>query len=228
MNDEARKQAKRAAAYKALEWVKPGMTIGLGTGSTAFFVMEGLGKKIKEGLKIRAIASSLRSESLARENGIELADHTTLDHIDITIDGADEVDEYFNLIKGGGGALVREKILASNADTFIVIVDTPKLVKVLGKFGLPVEVIPFGRELTKRRIEDLGCKAVFRTSNAELFLSDNGHPILDCSFRSISDPEELNNKLHNIPGVVETGLFHHSLITHVIVGEASGRAILRK
>src|SRR3954463_2362122 len=130
MNDEARKQAKRAAAYKALEWVKPGMTIGLGTGSTAFFVMEGLGRKIKEGLKIRAIASSLRSENLARENGIELADHTTLDHIDITIDGADEVDEYFNLIKGGGGALVREKILASNADTFIVIVDTPKLVKV--------------------------------------------------------------------------------------------------
>src|SRR5258708_15741 len=147
---------KKIAAGKAVEHIRNGMTLGLGTGSTAYWAIQGIGEQVKNGLSVRAIATSMQSEALARELNIPIVPFAEIDHIDITIDGADEVDQQLNLIKGGGGALLREKIVASATKFYIIIVDESKLVVHLGKFPLPVEVTPFGWELTMRRLEEFG------------------------------------------------------------------------
>src|SRR5690554_5370842 len=144
---------KKMVAESAVELIQDGMTVGLGTGSTAYWAIKRLGDKIKEGIKIKAIATSKESELLARELGIPIVNFSDVDHIDITIDGADEVDPEINLIKGGGGALLREKIVANASRKLIIIIDETKLVKKLGKFPLPVEVIPFGIKVTRSEIE---------------------------------------------------------------------------
>src|SRR5215203_3608236 len=154
--------AKRLAAEHAVELIKDGMTVGIGTGSTSAFAIEAISKRIKEGLSIKAVASSLRSEELAKNAGIRLIPFSRVETIDLYIDGADEVDQELNLIKGGGGALLREKILAFHAKEFIVIVDSSKLVTHLGKFLLPVEVVPFALELTVRRLQKFGCTTLIR------------------------------------------------------------------
>lgn len=212
---------KKIAANKAVEYVRNGMTLGLGTGSTAYWAIRGIGEMVKNGLSVRAIATSIQSEELARELNIPMVPFTEIDHLDITIDGADEVDPAFNLIKGGGGALLREKIVASATRFYIIIVDETKLVKQLGRFPLPVEVAPFGWELTERRLTALGCTPVRRMAGDKPFLTDNQHYILDCSFGIIADPPGLHRQVSDITGVMEDGFFIN-MANIVIAGSPSG------
>lgn len=220
--------AKKLAAEKAVEAVKNGMIIGLGTGSTAFFAIQKIGERVKEGLKIQAVSSSLATAELASQAGIPLIGMTEVNSIDLTIDGADEVDGHFNLTKGGGGALTREKILAYNSKQFIVIVDESKLSKTLGRFPVAIEVVPFGYNLVIPHLESLGCTATIRKKNEQFFKTDNGNWIIDCRFGDIRNPGELNETIHAIPGVIETGLFPHQLIHGVIVGYCDGTVSVLK
>jgi ribose 5-phosphate isomerase A len=198
---------KKLAAQKAISYIGSGMTIGLGTGSTAYWAIHGIGEMVKNGLKVRAIATSVQSDSLARELGIPMVAFSEIDHLDVTIDGADEVDEELNLIKGGGGALLREKIVGSATKLYIIIVDESKLVRQLGKFPLPVEVAPFGWELTSRRLEELGGVPKMRMTGDAPFLTDNQHYILDTSFGLIADPARVHERVSGITGVMEDGFF---------------------
>jgi ribose 5-phosphate isomerase A len=215
--------AKEAAASKAVEAVQPGMTIGLGTGSTAYFAIEKLGERVRNGLSIQAVGSSVATEDLARQAGITIAAFESVHRIDLYIDGADEVDTDFNLIKGGGGALVREKIVAFNSKVFVVIVDSSKRVQQLGTFPLPVEVVPFAVNLTMQHLESLGGKAVLRKKQGETFVSDNGNYIVDVHFNTITDVVALNAAINIIPGVVESGLFPGTMVRRLVIGHADGR-----
>jgi len=204
----ANEQEKEAAGRAAAKLVRDGDIVGLGTGSTAYFAVVALGERVKAGLKIIGIPTSVQTADLARQLGIPL---TTLDEhpkIDITIDGADEVDPKLNLIKGGGGALLREKVVASASKKMIVVADSGKVVPVLGKFPLPVEVISFARTVVEKKIALLGASPKLRTKpDGSPFLTDNGNQILDCSFGKIADPPALALTLSNTPGIVEHGLF---------------------
>ncbi len=213
---------KKIAAEKAVEYIKDGMTIGLGTGSTATFAIQALARKIKQGYHIAALASSITSEKLALQLGITILGQNEVTELDLTIDGADEVDLHHNLIKGGGGALVREKILAYNSKQFIVIVDETKQVKELGKFPLPVEIVPFGAQFTLYQLKNLGCEPKVRLQEGKNFISDNGNWIIDCNFGRIPDPPLLEKKIQFIPGVVACGLFLHQKVHTVITGFADG------
>jgi ribose 5-phosphate isomerase A len=214
-------QGKKLAAAKAVSYIRSGMTLGLGTGSTAYWAIQGIGEEVRKGLSVRAIATSIQSESLARELGIPIVPFSEIDHLDITIDGADEVDEGLNLIKGGGGALLREKIVASATRFYIIIVDESKLVHLLGKFPLPVEVAPFGWELTFRRLQDIGGAPRMRMLGGVPFLTDNQHYILDTSFGLIPDPARLHEQVSGITGVMEDGFFIN-MADLVIAGLAGG------
>jgi ribose 5-phosphate isomerase A len=199
---------KEAAGRAAAKLVHDGDVVGLGTGSTAYFAVVALGERVKAGLKIIGIPTSVQTADLARAVGIPL---TTLDEhpeIDITIDGADEVDPKLNLIKGGGGALLREKVVASVTKKMVVVADSGKVVSVLGKFPLPVEIISFARTVVEKKIVLLGASPKLRTNpDGSPFLTDNGNQILDCSFGRIADPPGLALALSNTPGIVEHGLF---------------------
>lgn len=214
--------AKQLSAEHAVQFVKDGMTVGLGTGSTSAFAIEAIGRKVKEGLSLKAVASSVRSEELAREAGITLIPFAEVSTIDIYIDGADEVDKDLNLIKGGGAALLREKILAFNSKEFLVIVDSSKLVEYLGKFLLPVEIVPFAMELTLKQIQKTGCTTSIRMNDGKPHITDNGNLIIDCDFKKIEEVGQLHHFLNNIPGVVENGLFLNKLVSKVIAGDESG------
>jgi ribose 5-phosphate isomerase A len=214
--------AKKIAAEKAAGFVENEMIVGLGTGSTVFHAIHKLGEMVQQGLKIRTVSSSVQSEKIAKELNIPSVDFADIDHIDLYIDGADEVDEHHNLIKGGGGALLREKILAFNSLRYLVVVDETKLVTNLGKFPLPVEVVPFALPLTLSHIRLLGAEVEIRRKDGKDFVTDNGNLIADCRFGSIKEPVLLNQKLHDIPGVVETGLFLRSLVSDVVAGYLDG------
>lgn len=198
---------KRIAAEEAVNFVKNGMTVGLGSGSTVNLMLHALGKRVKEGLQIRGIPSSIKTEKLANELGIPLVDFSVTTHIDLAIDGADEIDESLNLIKGGGGSLVREKVVDACADEFIIVADSSKLVSHLGNFPLPIEVLPFGFEVTAENIKKIGGIPNIRKKDNQIFISDNGNYILDCSFGTIEDPVHLHKTLIQMVGVVETGIF---------------------
>ena len=213
---------KKIAAEKATSYVRSGMIVGLGTGSTALFAIAAIGKMVNQGLSIKAVASSVVSEQKAKDAGITISPFDQIDQIDIYIDGADEVDAGLNLIKGGGGALLREKILAFNSREFIVIVDSSKLADSLGHFPLPVELTPFAFQLTQRLLEKLGCTATIRQANKKNYLTDNGNLIADCDFKKITDPEKLNSSIRVIPGVVEIGLFLKSMVSKLIIGYENG------
>jgi ribose 5-phosphate isomerase A len=213
---EKEKEAKRIAAWKAVELIRDGMVIGLGTGSTAYFAIQRIAEKVKHGFSIKAIASSKASEDLAREAGIQLIDSSGIHQLDMGIDGADEVDPNGYLIKGGGGALVREKILAYNCREFIVIVDESKLVKQLGKFPLPVEVIPFSYTFAVHHLQLLGCTTQLRMKNNSPYITDNGNYIIDCSFGTIPDPGNLTVQINMIAGVVDNGIFDKKLVGKVV------------
>ena len=212
---------KRQAAEAAAEYVRNGHVVGLGTGSTARHVIVALGERVRKGLKISGVATSQETARLAREHGIPLVEDDDWCP-DVAIDGADQVDPQLNLIKGGGGALLKEKIVAGSAKQFIVVVDDSKRVPVLGHpFPLPVEVVPFGWGCTAREIESLGCKAVMRVRDGQYFKTEAGHYILDVHIDRIDDPHGLEAKLNGIPGVVETGLFVERTDV-LIVGGAEG------
>jgi ribose 5-phosphate isomerase A len=215
-------ESKRLAAEKAVEYVDEGMIVGLGTGSTAYWAIRKIGERVQRGLNIKAVASSMASEQLAKEWDIPLIPFADIQYIDITIDGADEADEKHNLIKGGGGALLREKILAYNSKKFIVVIDESKLVPQLGRFPLPVEIVPFAADFTLNHINKLGGVPELRRTGEQNYVTDNGNFIADCRFNKIANPEFLNRQLHDIPGVVETGLFLHQMVALVIVGYANG------
>lgn len=205
---DIRDQEKQTAARAAAELVESGQIVGLGSGSTASYAIRYLAERVRQGLKIVGIPTSQRTKDLAEQLGIPLATLGEHSKIDIDIDGADEIDPQLNLIKGGGGAFLREKIIASISRRFIVIADSAKQVQQLGKFPLPVEVVPFAQTLIKSQIEALGAQVALRQyAYGNPFVTDEGHHVLDCTFGEIPDPPALADKLRRIPGVVEHGLF---------------------
>lgn len=201
--------AKKQAALRALDFVESGMIVGLGSGSTATEWIHLLGEKVRNGqLKISAVASSEDSERLGRSYGIPFVSLDENPQVDLTVDGADEIAPGLALIKGGGGKLLREKIVASASRKMIIVADASKLVTQLGKFPLPIEVIPMARALVTRALEDLGFKTSLRHTKAgEIYITDEGNHILDCSGVMLSDPTTMGTKLDSIVGVVEHGLF---------------------
>jgi ribose 5-phosphate isomerase A len=223
-----RNELKRAAAYRALDYVKDGMVLGLGTGSTAFFVVEGLGKRVAEGLSVVGIPTSERTAAQARSLNIPLASFAEHPSIDLTIDGADEVErESLHLIKGLGGALLREKIVAAASRELVIVVDQEKLVKRLGDHTpVPVEVVQFGWQATAAVLTRLGAKPELRHATEDHpFITDGGNYILDCRFARIADPRLLEQQIGMTVGVVESGLFI-GRTTAVVAAMESGVEIL--
>lgn len=216
-------KAKDAAGLKALEFVQDGMVIGLGTGSTAYFFIKHLIQRCQQGLKIKAVATSAASEKLAREGKIPMVDINHITSLDLTVDGADQIDSKKRLIKGAGGALMREKIIATMSQTMVVIADESKCVEKLGKCLLPIEVIPFGVEAIKQQITGLGYKGTWRTKqDGTFYLTDNQNRIFDISLPSpLNDPEQLHEELTVIPGVLATGFFFN-LATYIVIGKDDG------
>jgi ribose 5-phosphate isomerase A len=204
----ANDQEKEIAARASLRFVKDGDIVGLGTGSTAAYAVRFLGERVQAGLKIRGIPTSIRTQELAGCLRIPLTTLDEVQQIDVTIDGADEIDPGLRLIKGGGGALLREKIVASASRKLVIIADSTKQVAMLGKFPVPVEVIKFAEALVTKKISALGATVKVRAdSSGRKFITDEGNHILDCTFGQIPDPPALARSLGTIPGVVEHGLF---------------------
>jgi ribose 5-phosphate isomerase A len=221
MSDDGEERAKRAVGRHAVDaFVRAGTCIGLGSGSTAYYAIERAGELVAGGMDVRAVPTSLVTERLCREFGVPLA-RFGAEPIDVAIDGADEVAPDWSLVKGGGGALFREKALALAARTFVVIVTARKLVPMLGAFPLPVEVVPFSAWYVAREIEALGASVATRERDGEPYLTDNGNLILDCRFGTIANAAELDAVLRGLHGVVSTGLFA-GLTSRVFVAEADG------
>jgi ribose 5-phosphate isomerase A len=221
---------KEEAARRALGLVRPGMKLGLGTGTTARWFVDLVGAEVKRGLEIVCVGTSEATEAQARSLGIPLSTLDEIAELDLTVDGADEIDPQLRLIKGGGGALLREKIVAAASKRMAVIADSSKLVERLGAFPLPVEVVPFGLAATRRHIEgtiaDLGLAGPLRLRGGpKPFVTDGGHYILDCSLGAIDDPERLGKSLSMIPGVVEHGLFVGFARTAIIAGAEGVRVL---
>jgi len=225
---------KRAAAARAMAFVQPGMRLGLGTGSTARHFVELLGERVRSGLKVLAVPTSEATRLQADQAGIAL---TTLDEtpeLDLTVDGADEIAPDLNLIKGGGGALLREKIVAAASARMIVIADESKWVDKLGRFPLPIEIVPFGATVTQRAVEavaaEIGCPGpapLRKAANGHAFVTDGGHWLIDAQLRRIPDPQTLAARLSAIPGVMEHGLFIGLARTAIVAGVAGVRVVER-
>jgi ribose 5-phosphate isomerase A len=219
---------KRSAGYRAAELVEDGMAVGLGTGSTAFYLVERLAKRVREeGLRVRCVPTSRRTEEQARSLGLTLVDFTEIRALDLAIDGADEIGPGLSLIKGGGGALLREKLVATAARRFVVIADAAKRVEVLGRFPLPVEVVPFAWQATAERVARVtGAEPILRRDDGgEIFVTDNGNYVLDCRCDRIPDPARTERELKLLTGVVESGLFV-GLAHSAIIGTADGVEVI--
>ena len=232
MSPDPLDHAKRLAAARAAELARPGMRLGLGTGSTARHFVDLIGEKARAGMDLLCVPTSEATRQQAERLGISLTSLDATPELDLTVDGADEFDPDFNLIKGGGGALLREKIVAAASARMVVVADATKRVATLGRFPLPVEVVPFGVEATRRLIEraaaGAGCAGPIdrRMDKAgHVFVTDGGHYILDCAFGAIPDPPRLAAALAGVPGVVETGLFI-GLARAIIVAGPHGVEIL--
>ncbi|MDV7272202.1 ribose-5-phosphate isomerase RpiA [Thioclava sp. A2] len=227
-------KAKFAAARRAVDFIEDGMRVGLGTGSTAAWMVRCLGERVRdEGLKITGVPTSTRTADLARQMGINVVSLEEAKWLDLTIDGADEFDPQLNLIKGGGGALLQEKIVATASDQMIVITDAAKEVAQLGAFPLPVEVVPFGWQTTRALIEEmlvsmdvLGRNTSLRLNGSQPFVTDEGNYIVDCHLNRIGNPRQLSLVLNQIPGVVENGLFI-DICDMVIIGGSDGKVEIR-
>jgi len=220
-------QLKAQAAQKAVEFVQDGHVLGLGTGSTVHHFLTALGKRLQSGLRVRGVPTSQATTSYAAQLGIPLLDNDTIWDIDVAVDGADQIDPQLHLIKGGGGALLREKIVARAARQFIVIVEEAKHVSELGlPFPLPVEILPFGWRTTQRHLETMGWLAPRREQAGQAFVTDNGNFIVDLHIPHIADPVSLESTLRQIPGVVECGLFVH-MTSLVITGTEQGPRLTR-
>jgi ribose 5-phosphate isomerase A len=223
---------KVAAAERALAFVEPGMRLGLGTGSTTAKFVEALGRKVAAGLDVLCVATSEATQMQAEKLGIKMSTLDATPFLDLTVDGADEIDGELRLIKGGGGALLREKIVATASGRMIVIADGSKKVEMLGKFPLPLEVVSFGLTATQNMITalaaDAGCEGEIRVRtlpNGNAFLTDGGNLILDCHFGQIPEPEELDEALKLIPGVIENGLFI-GIADVAIIAAADGISVI--
>jgi ribose 5-phosphate isomerase A len=226
---------KRQAAARALDEVRDGMRLGLGTGSTARHFVDLLGEKVRAGLKVVGVPTSEATRAQAERCGIALTTLDDIDRLDLTVDGADEVDHSLNLIKGGGGALLREKIVAAASDRMIVIADESKWVEMLGRFPLPVEVIPFGLAATRRAIAKTftqcgvsGEMVLRKGKDGHVFVTDGGHWIVDAHLGRIKDSPRLAGHLDAIPGVVEHGLFTDMADTMVLAGWQGIRVVARR
>lgn len=228
----AHEREKENAAAAAMEFVEEGMTLGLGTGSTAKFFVEMLAEEVADGLMVRGVPTSEQTRRLAESLGVPLLPVEQVDRIQVTVDGADEIDTQGCLIKGGGAALLREKIVANASDHMVVISDPSKQVERLGAFPLPVEVTPFGFTITAKKVFDALCAAgvdkprvdVRRHNGNALLVTDGGNHILDCHCQRIPDAVALAARLSNVPGVVEHGLFIDMART-VIIGNESGATV---
>lgn len=206
----------------AANYIEQDMFIGLGTGTTVYYLLKELGKRKQQGLHFTAVCTSLQTQKILEEHNLKYVSIDDVDELEFTIDGADEVDVNGNLIKGGGGALLQEKIVASASKKLIIIIDEKKDVETLGKFPLPVEVITFGwKHVQQKIINKYGIEVKLREKNNSTFITDHKHYILDCYFDQIKNPEQLNTEIHLMPGVVETGLFIKMAST-VITGFANG------
>jgi ribose 5-phosphate isomerase A len=226
----AQDEAKKAAAAKAIEvFLKDGMKIGLGSGTTSRWFVRILGERVAAGLRVTGVPSSKSTGELAQEVGVPLSDLNEIGELDMTIDGADEIDAKGRMIKGGGASLLWEKIVASASKTMVCIVDESKRVERLGRFPLPVEVIPFSWRSTERQLRKLFTEQGLGNPTIEIrgglgkpLITDSGHYLLDCQLHAISDPESLGEKLNQIPGVVENGLFI-GIATASVIGYADGK-----
>jgi ribose 5-phosphate isomerase A len=220
---------KRIAAERAVaEFIRDGQTVGLGTGSTAEFAIREIGSRVQQGLSVKGVATSALSERLARQLGIPLTDLNAVPKLDVTIDGADQIDEAFSMIKGGGGALTREKLVAQASDLEVIVVDESKLVPKLGVgFYVPVEVIPFAWKHTAGRLTAFGCKPTLRIIGTEPLVTDNGNYIIDCDFGAIQDCASLESGIRLVPGVVDSGLFV-GLADVAVIGREGGTTEVRR
>ena len=198
---------KEVVGKEAVKYVEDGMIVGLGTGSTVFYFVHALADKVKEGLNIQMVSTSIQTVELAKSLGLKIKELEEIDHIDLAVDGVDEIDKNFNAIKGGGAALFREKIVADIAKEVIWIYDESKDVEKLGKFNLPVEILPFGYSHTVRKLTEAGLNPVIRKKDGEILITDNHNYIVDLHLGYGFDIEEVKEKLANIVGVVEHGLF---------------------
>jgi len=228
MNLKNNKKAKQAAADAAVQLVKEGMVIGLGTGSTATYFIEALGKLANEGMKFTAVATSTSSYDLAKSFGISMIDINTVTSLDLVVDGADEIDNQNQMIKGGGAALFREKIIAGMAEEMVVVVDESKIVDYLGKFPLPIEITPFAFKVTMRELEKFGSKATLRSTRDGLpLLTENHNFIVDLKLNyPCENQEETHVKIKLITGVCETGLFIN-MAGRIIIGYDDGHVEIR-
>jgi ribose 5-phosphate isomerase A len=225
---DAHDHAKELAAQKALEFIQDGMIVGLGSGTTATRFIKLLGERVQQGLKVRGIPSSRNSEVLAKSLAIPIIDFHQTSEIDVTIDGADEIAPGLALIKGGGGALLREKIVASASKKFIVVADSSKIVEHLGKFPLPIEVIPMAAPLVATKLRAMGIRPQIRpaTSGGD-YITDEGNLILDCACGEIEDPQSLAASIRAIVGVVEHGLFLNMADLAIVSSEREIRLLSR-
>ncbi len=215
-------QLKKIAAEKATEEIREAMVVGLGTGSTVYYALLKIGEMVRDGLNIIGIPTSSSTEKIATEQGIPLSTVAAHPIIELTIDGADEVDAHLNLIKGGGAALVREKIIANASRRILIVVDESKVSRGLGtSFALPVEIVQFGWEATKRVVDQICGQSELRGGIQKPLITDNGNYILDCHFDEIPEPEKVELQLNNIPGVVENGIFVNRA-DKIIIGTPSG------
>ncbi len=224
-----RDETKYAAAVRSMEYIEDGMRLGIGSGTTLKYVIEQLGDRVRQGLKVVGVPTSNASAALAREYGIELTTFEEVQELDLALDGADEIGPGLSLIKGGGGCLLHEKIVASAAKRFVIVVGEGKVVAQLGRFPLPVEVIPFAAGLVRGSLTELGGKPVLRTGiEAGMpYLTDEGNWIYDCHFGVIGEPHELAAEIRSIVGVVEHGLFL-DMATEAVVADAQGVRVSRR
>ncbi|MFN3076099.1 MAG: ribose-5-phosphate isomerase RpiA [Alphaproteobacteria bacterium] len=218
---------KKAAGEAAADMVRDGMTLGLGSGTTVDYFLRALGERVLGGMRIRGVPTSERTAHLCRRLGIDLLDFTSVDEVDLTVDGADEVDDSFRMIKGGGGALLREKMVAIASRQIAIVVDSSKLVTSLGNFPLAVEVTRFGHHLVERKLRERGIPCRLRISGDDPYITDNGHYILDCRMGIIEDPIRTEAGLKGMNGIVATGLFI-GLCDTLIVGRGKDVEIRRR
>ncbi|MFS4493511.1 ribose-5-phosphate isomerase RpiA [Maribacter sp. 2308TA10-17] len=226
METNVLEKEKQLAAYKSITFVENGMVVGLGSGSTASYMVQELGKAVAKGLTIKGIASSEKTAQLARKVGIPLITLDKVEYLDINIDGADEFDNKLQLIKGGGGALLREKIIAHNSKLNIIIADSEKQVNKLGKFKLPVETIPFATQNIINKLSKMGLQPIQRQLEGSPFITDEKNYIVDVDISQCEDLSGLDHTLIKIPGIVETGLFL-SMTDIVLMGKGQTTVILK-
>ncbi|OPJ57620.1 ribose-5-phosphate isomerase RpiA [Clostridium chromiireducens] len=218
-------EQKRIAGEKATEYIKDGMILGLGTGSTAYYMIKKVGELVRSGMNLKAVATSRNTENLAKELNITLVDIDEVDRIDLCIDGVDEIDKHFNAIKGGGGALFREKIVANLANEVIWIMDNSKLVDSIGAFPLPIEVLPYGYTQVIRKLKSYSLNPAIRVKDGNVFISDNGNYIVDLHIGNPMDINDVYDKVNGLTGVLETGLFIN-MCKRIIVGTDSGVKVI--